>query len=140
MTQVLERVHSYCTAVVQKMRHKNDGTATPRTQTDVPERRREVRTVLMRPCTFGMMHSTDGGVATLVEGEGTVVNDSATGMRLLLGMAPPAGKLLEIQTDQSLLKHSVYLVEVCWTKPVREDAQGHLYLVGCRLMFGPSLY
>jgi hypothetical protein len=87
-----------------------------------------------------MMHSTDRGVATLEEGEGTAIDDSTTGMRLLLGIAPPQGQLLEIQTAQSLLKRSIYLVEVCWTKPVREDAQGHLYLVGCRLMFGPSHY
>ena len=32
----------------------------------------------MSPCTFGMMHSTDRGVATLEEGEGAVVDDSAT--------------------------------------------------------------
>jgi hypothetical protein len=87
-----------------------------------------------------MMQSTDYGVTTLEEGKGTAVNDSSTGMRLLLGIAPPGGQLLEIQTVQSLLKRSIYLVEVCWTKPVREDAQGRLYLVGCRLMFGPSDY
>jgi hypothetical protein len=84
-----------------------------------------------------MMHSTEGGVATLEEGEGTVVDDSATGFRLLLGIAPPGGQLLEIQTAQSL-KRSIYLLEVCWTKPVRQEARGRLYLVGCRLMFGPS--
>jgi hypothetical protein len=87
-----------------------------------------------------MMHSADRGVATLEEGEGTVVDDNSAGMRLLLGLAPPIGQLLEIQAVQSLLKRSIYLVEVCWTKPVREDAQGRLYLVGCRLMFGPSHY
>lgn len=84
-----------------------------------------------------MMHSREGGVATLEEGEGTVVDDSATGFRLLLGIAPPGGQLLEIQTAQSL-KRSIYLLEVCWTKPVRQEARGQLYLVGCRLMFGPS--
>jgi len=87
-----------------------------------------------------MMQTTSRGTATLAEGEGTAVDDSATGMRLLLGIAPPEGQLLEIQTTQSLFKRSIYLVEVCWTKPVRKDAQGRLYLVGCRLMFNPSHY
>ena len=97
-----------------------DERATRSTETDAPERRSEVRTVRMSPCTFGMMRSTDRGVATLEEGEGTVVDDSATGFRLLLGIAPSGGQLLEIQIAQSLLKRSIYLLEVCWTKPVRE--------------------
>jgi hypothetical protein len=117
-----------------------DESATGSTETDAPERRSEVRTARMSPCTFGMMRSTDRSVATLEEGEGTVVDDSATGFRLLLGIAPPGEQLLEIQTAQSLLKRSIYLLEVCWTKPMREDAQGRLYLVGCRLMFGPFHY
>jgi len=72
----------------------------------------------------------------LEKGHGTAVNDSPTGMRLLLGVAPPKGQLLEIQTNDRTLKSAVYLVEVCWTKLLREEAQGALYLVGCRLNFG----
>lgn len=136
------RLHSPSAAAVSKMRHKigADESAARRTKTDTPERRREVRTVRMRLCTFGMMHATERGVVTLEEGEGTVVDDSGTGMRLLLGIAPLEKQLLEIQTVQSVLKRSIYLVEVCWTKPVREDAQGRLLLVGGRLLFGPSHY
>ncbi|HEY6973497.1 MAG TPA: hypothetical protein VI359_04250 [Nitrospiraceae bacterium] len=136
------RLHSSSVAAVSKMRHKisADESAARRTKTDTPERRREVRTVRMRLCTFGMMHATERGVVTLEEGEGTVVDDSGTGMRLLLGIAPLEKQLLEIQTVQSFLKRSIYLVEVCWTKPVREDAQGRLFLVGGRLLFGPSHY
>jgi hypothetical protein len=117
-----------------------DESVTRPLQTDAAERRGEARTVRISPCMFAMMQSTDSGVTTLEEGKGTAINDSSAGMRLLLGIAPPRGQLLEIQTAQSLLKRSIYLVEVCWTKPVREDAQGRLYLVGCRLIFGPSDY
>ena len=116
-----------------------DESTTHRTETDTPERRTEARTVRLSPCTFGVMHSTEGGVATLEEGEGTVIDDSATGFRLLLGIAPPGGQLLEIQTAQSM-KRSIYLLEVSWTKPVRKEERGRLYLVGCRLVFGPSHY
>ena len=64
------------------------------------------------------------------------MNDSPSGMRVLLGIAPPHGQFLEIQTNDRTLKRVVYLMEVCWTKLVREEAQGALYLVGCRLNFG----
>jgi hypothetical protein len=124
--------------MVEKVWHRIERTDGP--QIEGRERRRELRTVHISPCTFAMMHSTGGDVTILEEGEGTAVNDSGAGMRVLLGIAPPRGQLLEIQTAQSLLKRSIYLVEVCWTKPLREDTQGGLYLVGCRLMFGPSHY
>lgn len=82
------------------------------------------------------MRSVDRDGASLEEGHGTAVNDSPTGMRLLLGVAPSKGQLLEIQTSQSTHGRAICLVEVCWTKPLREDAEGVLYLVGCRLNFG----
>jgi hypothetical protein len=84
------------------------------------------------------MRSVNRDGTILEEGHGTAVNDSPTGMRLLLGVAPSKGQLLEIQTGRSTLGRAICLVEVCWTKPLREDAdaQGSLYLVGCRLNFG----
>ena len=84
------------------------------------------------------MRSVDRDGAILEEGYGTAVNDSPTGMRLLLGVAPSKGQLLEIQTDDRTLARPIYLVEVCWTKPLRDDAQGALYLVGCRQNFGST--
>jgi hypothetical protein len=85
-----------------------------------------------------LTRSVDRDGAILEEGHGTAVNDSPTGMRLLLGVAPSKGQLLEIQTGHSTLGRAICLVEVCWTKPLREDAQGALYLVGCRLNFGTT--
>jgi hypothetical protein len=84
------------------------------------------------------MRSVDRDGVILEEGHGTAVNDSSTGMRLLLGIAPSKGQLLEIQTGHSTLGGAICLVEVCWTKPLREDAQGALYLVGCRQNFGTT--
>ena len=72
------------------------------------------------------------------EGHGTAVNDSPTGMRLLLSVAPSKGQLLEIQTNDRTLARSICLVEVCWTKPLQEDAEGALYLVGCRQNSGAT--
>lgn len=99
------------------------------------ERRRETRRPSSSPCTYGLMCSVNRDEVILEEGRGTAMNESFTGMRLLLGLAPPKGKLLEIHITHATFRCGVYLVEVCWTKPLREEAQGMLCLVGCRLKF-----
>lgn len=81
------------------------------------------------------MCSVNRDEVILEEGRGTAMNESFTGMRLLLGLAPPKGKLLEIHITHATFRCGVYLVEVCWTKSLREEAQGMLCLVGCRLKF-----
>ena len=100
------------------------------------ERRREARNARVSPCTYGLMRSVDRDGVILEEGHGTAVSDSPTGLRLLLGVAPANGQLLEIQTGNSAIKNAVCLAEVCWTKPLRQESQGALYLVGCRINFG----
>lgn len=143
MKQLVEYIRSYSKALLQKMGvHVAED---PRQETvrrgERPlwaERRRETRCPKISPCTYGLMRSLDRDGASLEEGHGTSVNDSLTGMRLLLGVAPPKGQLLEIQTGHSTLRRAICLLEVCWTKPLREDAEGVLYLVGCRLNFGAT--
>jgi hypothetical protein len=83
------------------------------------------------------MRSADRDGVVLEEGHGTAVNDSPTGVRLLLGVAPSKGQILEIQTGHLTLGRAICLVEVCWTRPLRNNARESLYLVGCRLSFGP---
>ncbi len=102
------------------------------------ERRREARSAKISSCTYGLMRSVDRDGVTLEEGQGTAVNESPSGLRLLLGIAPHPGQLLEVQTNQSTFSCGLYLAEVCWTKPLREDEQGALYLVGCRVNFGAA--
>ena len=102
------------------------------------ERRRETRRPRISPCTYGVMRSTDHSGAIREEGYGTAVNDSPTGMRLLLGVAPTKGQFLEIQTDDRTLERPNCLVEVCWTKPLQDDTQEALYLVGCRQSSGST--
>ena len=141
MKQFIEYIQSYSKALLRKM--GVHATERPRQETTWHgvkplhvERRREARNVRISPCTYGLMRSVDHDGAMFEEGHGTAVNDSPTGMRLLLGVAPSKGQLLEIQTGNSTLGRAICLVEVCWTKPLREDAEGVLYLVGCRLNFG----
>lgn len=100
------------------------------------ERRHETRKLKISPCTYGLMRSVNNDGAVLEEGQGASVNKSVTGMRLLLGVAPSKGQMLEVQTGHSPAGPALCLVEVCWTKPLRKSVQGALYLVGCRQNFG----
>ena len=143
MNQFVEYIRSCSKALLRKMgvhvaEHHRDETVLEAGEPLQPERRRETRRPRISPCTYGVMRSVGRGGAVLEEGYGTAVNDSPTGMRLLLGVAPSKGQLLEIQTDDRTLEHPICLVEVCWTKPLREDAQEALYLVGCRQSFGST--
>jgi len=80
----------------------------------------------------------DGDLVKLEEGRGAIVNKSSTGMRLLLRVAPVQGQILEVHTDHVTLGRAISLVEVCWTKPLDQDEEDMLlYLVGCRVSFGP---
>jgi hypothetical protein len=118
--------------------HRRDETILQNGDPLQSERRRETRRPRISPCTYGVMRSTDHSGAIREEGYGTAVNDSPTGMRLLLGVAPSKGQFLEIQTDDRTLDHPVCLVEVCWTKPLQEDTEEALYLVGCRQSSGST--
>ena len=143
MKQIIEYVRSYSKALLRKMgvyvaEHPRHETVSRGGRSLRAERRRETRSPRISPCTYGLTRSVDRDGAILEEGHGTAVNDSPTGMRLLLGVAPSKGQLLEIQTGHSTLGRAICLVEVCWTKPLREDEQGALYLVGCRLNFGAT--
>ena len=143
MKQIIEYIRSYTKALLRKMgvqiaEHPRHETVRQGERPLRAERRRETRSPRISPCTYGLMRSVDRDGGILEEGQGTAVNDSPTGMRLLLGVAPSKGQLLEIQTGRSTLGRAICLVEVCWTKPLREDAQGALYLVGCRQNFGTT--
>lgn len=139
----MEDILSYIKALLRRIRlrvaeHPHDETAQQNERTRRSERRRERRRPRISPCTYGLMRSMDCDGAILEEGHGTAVNDSPTGMRLLLGVAPSKGQLLEIQTNDRTLERSICLVEVCWTKPLQEDTQETLYLVGCRQNVGAT--
>ncbi len=143
LKQIVEYIRSYSKALLQKMgvlvaEHSYTETVRRRGRPVRTERRREIRRPRISPCTYGLTRSVDRDGAILEEGQGTAVNDSSTGMRLLLGVAPSKGQLLEIQTGNSTRGRTICLLEVCWTKPLREDAEETLYLVGCRQNFGAT--
>ena len=141
MKQIIEYIRSCSKALLWKMgvyvaEHPRHETVRRGGRSLRAERRRETRSPRISPCTYGLMRSVDRDGAIFEEGYGMAVNDSPTGMRLLLAVAPSKGHLLEIHTGHSTLGRAICLLEVCWAKPLRENAQGALYLVGCRLNFG----
>lgn len=142
MKKIFEYIRSCSKALLRKMGVYDEGRPRHGTLRRVgrpprAERRRETRSPRISPCTYGYMRSVDRNGMILDEGHGTAVNDSQTGVRLLLSVAPPKGQILEIQTGHLILGRAICLVEVCWTKPLRNDERESLHLVGCRLSFGP---
>ena len=123
--QIVEHVLSYIKTLLRKIgllvpEPSRDETARQSERTLRPERRCERRRPRISPCTYGVMRSTDRDGVILEERHGTAVNDSPTGMRLLLGVAPSKGQLLEIQTNDRTLERAICLVEVCRTEPSKK--------------------
>lgn len=142
VNRIIEYLRSYSKALLRKMGVFEEGRlrhGTPRRAGRPPrvERRREARSPRISPCTYGFMQSVDRDGVVLEEGHGTAVNDSPTGVRLLLCVAPSNGQILEIHTVHMALGYAICLVEVCWTKLLRNHEGEALYLVGCRRSFGP---
>ena len=140
MRRVVESIGSYGKKLLGKMGLRESGDTLPDGESQGGgtlrvERRREARSPKISPCIYGLMRAVDRDGVMLEEGRGTAVNESPTGLRLLLGIAPDPGQLLEVETINSTFSCGLYLAEVCWTKPLREDEQGVLYLVGCRVNF-----
>jgi hypothetical protein len=144
MKQFIEWMLSYSKTLLQKKmdahvaEHPRHESPQQSERPSQAERRREIRRPRISPCTYGLTRSVDGVGEILEKGQGTAVNDSSTGMRLLLGVAPSKGQILEVQTGQSTLGRTICFLEVCWTKPLREDAEETLHLVGCRQNFGTT--
>jgi len=59
---------------------------------------------------------------------------------LLMSRIPDEGQCIELHSMPVLGRRAAYLLEVRWTKPVRIESEGELYLVGCQRTFGPCHY
>ena len=74
------------------------------------------------------------------EGEAYSLNRSQHGIMLLMGYAPNAKQVVELHIPEAHWRRSLNLYEVQWTKAISIESRGDLYLVGCKLVFGPSRY
>lgn len=105
-----------------------------------PTRRREARVEEQNVCNYELCESIDEDAVVIQQGEAYSLNRSEHGVLLLMGYSPRVQQLLELHVPESRWRHSLNLYEVQWTKPVHVESQGDLFLVGCRLTFGPSRY
>ena len=111
-------------------------------QTDahVPPRRQELRVPEAKMCTYSLCQSIDHEQVVIHQGDAYCINRSQQGILVLMGECPCEHHLLEIHLSESQWRHSMNVYEVQWTKPVTIEAQGELYVAGCRLVFRPPHY
>jgi hypothetical protein len=107
---------------------------------DQVARRHEQRVSEQLLCTYALCESIDEAGVVIQEGEAYSLNRSHHGVLLLMGSSPHAKQIVELHIPEAKWRRSLNLYEVQWTKPVSIESRGDLYLVGCRLVFGPSRY
>ena len=139
MISVWQRVKAYYASMFPQRAKEEKSLPESSLPSSSAQRRHEQRVATTETCEFALTHALSPDHLILEEGSGMTVNASPSGMQLLLGVGPRPGQLLEVHLGGTLHR-SVSLMEVCWAKPIREDVQGHLYLVGCRLTFDPTRY
>ncbi|MDH5640321.1 MAG: hypothetical protein OEY28_03430 [Nitrospira sp.] len=103
-------------------------------------RRQEIRVVEQRICAYELCESIDEEKVVIQQGEAYSLNRSEHGILLFMGYRPRHEQLLEVRIPESRWRRSLNLYEVQWTKPVYAEPGDQLFLVGCRLAFGPSRY
>lgn len=106
----------------------------------VPTRRREPRVETRTLCAYELCESIGAEAVVIQQGEVYSLNRSEHGILVLMGHAPRLTQLIELRIPESWWRYSMNLYEVQWTKSVHVESWGDLYLVGCRLTFGPSYY
>lgn len=99
-------------------------------------RRSEARVEDRHGCAYEICEPGRGGSATIQEGQAFTMNRSAHGMLLLMGHAPRVNQLVGVYNIQLGWRRSTMVYQVRWTRPLRIEAQGDVYLVGCRLTTG----
>lgn len=99
-------------------------------------RRREARVEDRHGCGYEICESGAGGAATIQEGQAFTLNRSAHGIRLLMGDAPRVNQLIGIYDLHLGWRRSAMVYRVRWTRALRIESQGDLFLVGCQLTTG----
>ena len=141
----LEAMLSHCTAVSlreqQVGNREFDQTSSRLPVGAIPPRRRcEERMEYRCICSYEMLEVINEDSVVIEQGEAIAVNRSTEGMLLFMGMAPHAKQLIEVHTSRLGWGRTANVFEARWTRQVRVESLGDLYLVGCRRIFGPCHY
>lgn len=106
----------------------------------IPDRRQEGRVDGAKICAYSLCEAIEGERVVIEQGEVYSLNRSESGILLLMGSQPRIRQLLELHVPQVQLEYVVNLYEVRWSKVLRVESQGNLFLVGCRLLLEASRY
>ena len=99
-------------------------------------RRGEARIGDQHGCAYELCESGGAGAATIQQGQAFTLNRSAHGILLLMGNAPRVNQLIGIHNAELGWRRSTMVYQVRWTRPLRVESQGDLFLVGCRQVTG----
>jgi hypothetical protein len=105
-----------------------------------PGRRCEARVDYRSMCSYEVLEGIDEESAVIEQRKAFALNRSTDGMLLFMALAPHAKQLIEVHTLRSGWGRTANVFEVRWTRLVQVESFGNLYLVGCRLIFGPCHY
>jgi PilZ domain-containing protein len=100
------------------------------------ERRDSERVPCKLVVPFEMTKPVDPSTVKFSDGHGHAINRSVGGMLLLLPEKVSKRQVVEIQVpSKAKKKHSVKLMEVCWTRSIPVSARVKMYLAGTRFLF-----
>jgi hypothetical protein len=105
-----------------------------------PGRRCEGRMDYRCMCSYEVLQAIDEELSVIEQGNAFALNWSTEGMLLFMALAPRVKQLIEVRTPRSEKGRTANVFEVRWARPVQVESFGNLYLVGCRLIFGPCHY
>lgn len=145
VTKTLDTMRSLRTAIIEQEQHVEDldlhqASAALSATTTPPARRGEARIEYRSLCTYEVLEARDDQSVVIEQGEAFALNRSMEGILLIMGKAPQGKQSIEVHTSRFGWGKTVNVFEVRWTKPVQVESLGHLYLVGCRRIFGPCHY
>ena len=91
-------------------------------------------------CSYEMIEVIEEEFLVIEQGKAITLNRSIEGVLLCMRQAPHVMQMIEVRIPCAGLSRTMIVFDVRWVRPVHVESYGHLYLVGCRRMFGPCHY
>jgi hypothetical protein len=118
----------------------NHRSAVMRPMAIYPERRCESRMDYRHLCSYEMIEAMEEEFVVIEQGKAITLNRSTEGMLLFMRQVTHVMQMIEVCTPRSRWGRTMNVFDIRWVRPVQAELLGHLYLVGCRRMFGPCHY
>lgn len=142
---------SYCTtpshSTADTQREQKEGTkdtdhrsAAPPPTAVCSDHRCESRMDYRDLCSYEMIEVIEEEFLVIEQGKAITLNRSIEGVLLCMRQAPHVTQMIEVRIPCAGLSRTMIVFDVRWVRPVHVESYGHLYLVGCRRMFGPCHY